>query len=330
MPFAEAFFVAQGPAMKTALVTGAHGFVGRHVARQLDSAGYVVAGLGHGNWTNSAPADWGIAHWRSADVDGEALAEHGGKPDLIAHCAGSGSIPYSLERPREDFRRTVEATLAVLDFVRVNTPETKVVLPSSAAVYGLADKLPIAADAPSRPLSPYGVHKTMAEDLARSYATHFGVRVAIVRLFSVYGPGLRKQLLWDACNKMTAGAAQFGGDGSETRDWLHVDDAAALLTVAAQHASTRCPVVNGAEGRPVPVAAVIERLRARLGGDPVTFDGQGRPGDPRHFHADIAGSLAMGWSPTRSLDAGLDEYADWFLAQRRPPAGSTGSAGGHA
>ena len=301
--------------MTYALVTGAHGFVGRHVARLLGRMGCSVVGLGHGDWTDDSPQAWGLERWRSGDVDGETLAEHGGVPDLVVHCAGSGSVPYSLERPREDFRRTVEATLAVLDFARLHAPAARVVLPSSAAVYGRAKMMPIAVDASLKPLSPYGVHKKMAEDLARSYATHFGVRVAIVRLFSVYGPGLRKQLLWDACRKIVAGTTSFGGDGHETRDWLHVEDAAALLAAAAEAASSMCPTVNGGTGEAISVRTVVDRLADRLGGLRPEFSGIVRPGDPRDFQADVSGALALGWRPTHSLDEGLDAYADWFRRQ---------------
>lgn len=301
--------------MMDAFVTGAHGFVGRHVARQLAAAGYRVTGLGHGDWEGQDMTAWGLSGWRSADVDGETLAEHAGTPDLIVHCAGSGSVPYSLERPREDFRRSVEATLAVLDFVRLHAPTARVVLPSSAAVYGLAPMLPITVDAPLSPLSPYGVHKKMAEDLARSYARHFGVAVAIVRLFSVYGAGLRKQLLWDACRKIESGAATFGGTGEETRDWLHVGDAAALLAAAGNVASTDAPVVNGGTGEAVTVRWVVDRLAARLDGAPATFTGDIRPGDPRHFCADVDAALAMGWAPQHVLGAGVDAYADWYRGQ---------------
>lgn len=306
--------------MGEALVTGAHGFVGRHVARALAAAGHRVAGLGHGDWATEPPAAWGLSAWHAADVDGESLAEHAGAPDIIVHCAGSGSVPYSLERPREDFRRTVDATLAVLDFARQHAPAARIVIPSSAAVYGLAETLPIRVDAPLRPLSPYGVHKKMAEDLARSYATHFGVSVALVRLFSVYGPGLRKQLLWDACRKIADGrdrgeGARFGGDGRETRDWLHVEDAAALLVAAAGAAGTSCPTVNGGTDEAVTVRTVVDRLAARLNGAAPIFSGFGRPGDPRDFRADIADALELGWAPTRALDEGIDTYADWFATQ---------------
>lgn len=303
-------------AVKRALVTGAFGFVGRHVALALAREGFDVAGIGHGDWAmagvSGRASDWGISAWHSADVDTASLVEHGGTPDLIVHCAGSGSVPYSLERPREDFVRTVDATLAVADFIRLQAPAARLVLPSSAATYGKVEAMPIGIDAPLRPLSPYGVHKKVAEDLVRSYCAHFGLNAAIVRLFSVYGVGLRKQLLWDACRKFADGNPQFGGDGQETRDWLHVEDAAGLMVAAAATASTLCPTYNGGTGAGVPVQQVVTRLAARLGGPEPRFTGVTRPGDPRDFRADVAEALAIGWRPRRALDEGLDEYADWF------------------
>jgi len=72
------------------------------------------------------------------------------------------------------------------------------------------------------------------EDLCLSYAGRWGIRTSVVRLFSVYGPSLRKQLLWDACEKFRRGDNTFAGTGSELRDWLHVKDAAALIATAAE------------------------------------------------------------------------------------------------
>jgi UDP-glucose 4-epimerase len=299
----------------TALVTGAHGFVGRHVAAALAASGVHVTGIGHGSWTRDEWRRWGLDEWHVADVSVESLTTYAGTPDLVFHCAGSGSVAFSMSHPAQDFNRTVGSTLAVLEYLRLQCPQARLVMPSSAGVYGVAERMPIATGATLRPVSPYGVHKQMAEELCQSYARHFGIRSARVRLFSVFGVGIRKQLLWDACNKLRRGPATFAGSGQETRDWLHVADAARLMLAAAEHASTDCPVANGGTGRAVSIREVVELIAARLGGGAAAaFSGQLRPGDPTHYQADIAGALAWGWLPQRDFVAEVKAYVDWFKA----------------
>lgn len=298
---------------KKAIILGAAGFVGRHVARALDAAGYTVSGIGHGTWSREEWRRWGLAEWYSADVDGEALLTYAGEPDLIIQCAGSGSVAFSMTHPVQDYQRSVVSTLSALEFVRVHAPHARIVLPSSAAVYGSAQKMPIAVDAPRRPESPYGVHKIIAEELCRSYGRTFGLSVAIVRLFSVYGAGLRKQLLWDACAKLADGVATFGGTGEERRDWLHASDAATLLVAAGEHAGPDCPTVNGGTGRAVSNMEILTMLNDALGkpGE-VCFSGVRRDGDPLVYEADVGGAHALNWRPVRSLVDGLADYALWY------------------
>lgn len=295
------------------LVTGACGFIGRHVARHFAAAGWLVTGIGRGSW---APAEWrlwGIAEWHAADVTLESLLSHAGRPDLIVHCAGSGSVGYSMSNPYQDFQSTVSTTAALLEFVRLHAPHARVVYPSSGGVYGAAQKIPMAEADIAMPASPYGVHKLVVEQLCASHARNFGVSVAVVRLFSVYGKGLRKQLLWDACQKITRGSLEFFGTGAETRDWLHVSDAAALLMVAREYADTTCPIINGGAGVGVTVREVLQELCEALGqsGSP-RFSGVARPGDPSHFLADISRARACGWQPTVDWKSGVREYAAWY------------------
>jgi len=157
------------------------------------------------------------------------------------------------------------------------------------------------------------MHKQIAEELCLSYAKHFGISVAIVRLFSVYGIGLRKQLLWDACTKLLSGPATFSGTGNETRDWLHVEDAARLLLAVGFCHSSSCLVINGATGFGVPTRQVVETIARAFGGvDRAQFSGLSRPGDPVHLVADMDGATALKWSPSHDLNVELARYLDWF------------------
>lgn len=296
------------------LVTGAAGFIGRHVARAAGRAGNIVRGLGHGTWSRAEWREWGLADWHAADVTVDTLVSFAGEPDLIVHCAGSGSVAFSMAHPAQDFDRSVATMREVLEYARLHRPGARVVLPSSASVYGNVSALPIPVGAPLWPASPYGVHKRIAENLCQSYAAHFGVPTAIVRLFSVYGVGLRKQLLWDACTKLEHKIAEFGGTGDETRDWLHADDAATLLLVAGAAASPSCPIVNGATGTGVPTRQIIGALASGFDDATFHFSGLSRPGDPPHFVAEMNEAHAMGWRPERRLDEELQRYVRWYCA----------------
>ena len=184
---------------------------------------------------------------------------------------------------------------------------------SSAAVYGRFGTLPLREDTPLRPVSPYGVHKRIGEDLCRLYGAQFGVPALVMRLFSVYGAGMRKQLLWDAGQRVRSGEPSFGGTGKETRDWLHVEDVASLIERAHEMASGKCPVINGGTGIGVSVAQILGELFSGLGsiGQP-QFTGRRREGDPETLVADTSRALATGWRPKIAWKDGVRDYAAWF------------------
>jgi UDP-glucose 4-epimerase len=303
---------------KRVLITGACGFVGRHISRSYADDDWEVVGIGHGTWNKVEWRRWGIDEWHSADVTLDSLITYAGEPDAVVHCAGSGSVTFSMSKPYQDFQRTVETTISVLEYARLYAPFTRIVYPSSAGVYGMVYKLPIAESDLLHPTSPYGVHKYLAENLCDSYAKHFNISVAVVRLFSVFGAGLRKQLLWDASQKITRGENSFFGTGEEIRDWLHVKDAASLLTTATQHASTECPIVNGGSSIGVTVREVLTQLFAEYGRDDLPiFSGMARAGDPPGYVADISLARRWGWQPKIELRQGLREYAEWFKSEAK-------------
>ena len=274
--------------MTVALVTGGAGFIGSAVARALASAGHEV-------------------HIAGTSYARDSLAAANlGSFDLVVHCAGGSSVGASVADPAGDHAKTVPPFQRVLEAAKAQG--ARVLLLSSGAVYGLATVLPTPETAAIAPVSPYGVHKRRCEELCEQS----GAACVVVRLFSVYGPGLRKQLLWDACSKARAGEPVFGGTGDEQRDWLHVEDAAALIVRAAEEASVRVPVFNGGSGVGVSVRDVVGQICRELGAPAPRFTGVVREGDPMRFIADITRARALGWAPRIALADGISQVVRWF------------------
>jgi UDP-glucose 4-epimerase len=302
--------------MRHVLITGCRGFIGRHLAKWLSDSGDHVVGIGYGTWPQHERESWGVRDWCDADVTRaslEQLSTRHARFDAVFHLAGGSAVAPSIAMPAEDFRRSVGSTLEVLEWCRVQQQRPSVVLASTAAVYGDGYRRPVRVGDPVHPKSPYGCHKWMSEQLARSYAENFAVPAAIVRLFSVYGPGLRKQMLWDACRRLhgTAGPLSLAGTGQECRDWLHVSDAVRILRRAAGDASPQCPVVHGATGVPVTVREVVDALHEAFGRTgPGVFTGVVRAGDVQYGVS--SADEVRDFGPFRPWRQGLAEYVEWF------------------
>lgn len=307
----------------TTWVLGARGFIGRYLVRRLVSAGREVSGLGHGAWPQHDAAACGVQDWLNGEVSGpnlDLLAEHSGQPECIYHLAGGSSVAVAQQAPLEDFERTVATTARLLEWVRTRAPQARVVLSSSAAVYGIQERQPILETAETKPTSCYGYHKRAAEFLCESYNSNFKLSVAIVRLFSVYGAGLRKQIFWDLCSRLERGEAiLLGGTGEETRDFIHVEDAVnCLVTVGNRQEQL---LLNGASGVARTVREVAESVIAAWGSPiRVAFDGRPRIGDPSHLRADVSMLHSLNFQPTWNWQAGVQAYVDWFKSEARGQA----------
>jgi len=301
-----------------AVVLGAAGFIGRHVCRTLASRGIEVVGIGHGTWEPQEWSAWGLTRFVDADIGLGTLSQLGlsRAPSSIVHCAGSSAVSFSYAQPLRDFERAVETTAAALEWMRTTAaPDCRLVMVSSAAIYGDQGDVDLSEAMTQAPISPYGFHKVMAETLCNSYSRFFGLNVSIVRLFSVYGSGLRKQLLWDAASKFARGESSFFGTGHELRDWIHVDDAAALLGAAATVPQSRYEIYNGGHAQ-LTTSDILARLARALDGAPSpVFTGETHSGNPRRLTSNSNHARRqLGWTPLIDTDAGLRDYATWFRA----------------
>ena len=272
------------------LVTGHSGFLGRYIAEGLRNDGARVVGAGRPEFELPSDAF-------------RALLGHV-RPVLVIHCAGPASVPRSIEDPASDRRGSVGLLRSLIPHLG----SAKLLLVSSAAVYGEPEQLPVAEHARLAPVSPYGRHRVEAEQLAADS----DIPLVIARVFSAYGEGLRRQVLWDVARRALAGGlVELSGTGEETRDFVHVRDVAAAIGAIAQRSAFDGEVVNVATGVETSIARLAQLITTELGGGDVQFTGVGRPGDPARWRADITRLRSLGFEPSIAIEEGAPAYARW-------------------
>ncbi len=301
--------------MKRVLVVGGSGFLGQNIARYFHGQGAEVVGVG------GTPLEGGAAECftrfdclrlPSGDLD-SLLKEF--KPELVVNCAGAALVGRSFTSPGEDFLCNVSVVSGLLDSLRTALPDCRFVQLSSAAVYGNPRTLPVGESADIAPISPYGFHKRQAELLVEEYATIYRMRAATVRIFSAYGPGLSKQVLWDLSRKIALGGlVEIHGDGSESRDFIHSKDVSRGIEIVASRAPMNGEVYNLATGKETKIGDVLRILLEQFGVErEVRYSGEVGEGVPRRWCADISRVQALGFAPEVSVSEGLRDYVNWFL-----------------
>jgi UDP-glucose 4-epimerase len=305
-------------------VTGATGFLGGHVANTLESRGYDVVGFARRTIDSTIAKVGGFKFIESGPFAAPLLQrvyERAGPPVAVFHGIGASSVAQANADPAADIERTLRTTECLLEMLGQTAPSARLIYPSSAAVYGATASGPIPENAPTQPVSVYGANKLRAEEICRDFARRSGLQTVIVRFFSVYGPPQRKLLLWDLGLRLRAGERRItlGGTGEETRDFIHVRDAAAI--VGALIVATQPPqFLNAGTGRATSIHALAKAFVAACGVPAdIQFDGRTRPGDPAHQQANISKLSTIGFTSSMTLEQGLTEYADWLHTAFRDP-----------
>lgn len=291
------------------LVLGVRGFIGRHIAALLEKQGHEVVGA---DIPLAGSADCLSIHPESPDF--EALFQTV-QPDACINCTGAASVPESFANPLHDYTLNTVRIAQALEAIRKVSAHTKLIHFSSAAVYGNpSTTLPIRESDDLNPLSPYGWHKRSAEEICLEYARLFDTQSLSLRVFSAYGPHLRKQLFWDVYQKsLQQPRIELFGTGQETRDFIYVADIAHALHVLLLHGDFDGRAVNVASGTASTIKTAATTLLDALGvRKEVVFSGNERTGDPNFWQADISYLRSLGFVPQFELKSGLGHVADWL------------------
>ncbi|MHB0981728.1 MAG: GDP-mannose 4,6-dehydratase [Thermoleophilia bacterium] len=324
------------------LTTGSKGFVGRHIAAEAEARGYECIGLDHTRAvaaTNASPTPGAMASrnadrtrvFYTADITDAAavnavlaqVIEDNGPPEYVFHMAAQASVAASFDSPAATYAANVVGTAVVLDALAELSPESKVLVPSSAHVYGPppdAEGL-LAENSPLVPETHYGVSKVAQEMIGRLYHERRGLPVYLTRAFNHCGPGQGAGFVFSdfarrlALLERAGGGALHVGNLEAARDFLDVRDVVDAYFAVLESGTPALPY-NVASGAPVRIGAILEAFLEELTvevvvrPDPALF----RPVDVPVLAGDASRLRGLGWQPAHRLQDTIRETLDYWRA----------------
>jgi len=304
-----------------ALVTGADGFVGKHLSRYLRDQGSDVSRAGRGPEELDIDIVLELNDSRSVEA---ALAQ--ARPDVVFHLAAQTFLPAAAERPLETYETNILGTARLLAAI---TPPTRFIFVSSNQVYGYGSSSggALTEDAPLAPVEPYAASKAAAEHLCMAAQRTFGIDCVIARAFNHIGPGqdqrfaipsFARQLAQIAAGTQTP-RLEVGNLEAE-RDFLDVRDVVRAYGLLAERGVTG-QAYNVCSGIPRKIKDLLRMLilQARVPVEVREDPARMRPSDIPRFYGDNAKLRALGWEPQIAIEQSLREvYASWQAAIGRP------------
>jgi NAD dependent epimerase/dehydratase len=310
--------------MKTALITGADGFIGSHLTELLVTKGYKVRALSQYNSFNN----WGWLEDVSCIHDIEVISgdirdEHFCRnvtknQDLIFHLAALIAIPYSYVAPSSYVATNVQGTLNICQAAKDNEV-SKIVHTSTSEVYGTAQYVPIDEDHPIQPQSPYSASKIGADAIAMSFFNSFETPVTIARPFNTYGPRQSARAVIPSIIMQLANNKKVHiGDMSPTRDFTFVSDTCLGLLSLAESEKTEGEVFNIGSNYEISINDTLRLIQKLMQCDAeIVMDKERlRPKNSEVFRLYCDNSKIKKYTsfkPAVSLESGIKETIDWFL-----------------
>ncbi|WP_036877786.1 NAD-dependent epimerase/dehydratase family protein [Xylanibacter oryzae] len=290
------------------LIVGSKGFIGSHCVDYFSRDNDV--------WECDVVLEYGNDHYLSIDaVDSDFLElfrKH--QFDVCINCSGAANVPFSMEKPFNDFRLNTYNVLKLLEAIRLFSPECKFINMSSAAVYGNPISLPVSENSKTQPVSPYGCHKIMTEMICREYSSFWNVQTCCLRIFSAFGPRLKKQIFWDMYKKFKEqDTIELWGTGSESRDFIYISDIIDVIDLAIKNSTFKSEIVNVANGCQITISDLAYIFVKLLGTEKkVVFNNVVRVGDPINWEADISIIKSWGYKQKVNIEEGVEKYIIWL------------------
>jgi nucleoside-diphosphate-sugar epimerase len=281
------------------LITGADGFLGQQLTEIFLTRGDQVIN------PRGLNPDFDVTNKENV----ESLEQE--DFDCVLHLAAKTAIDLSFKNPGLFYSVNVGGTLNMLELARKK--KVNFVFPSSAAVYGPIESLPVSENMEPRPVSPYGMSKFIAENLAKSYAQSFNLQVVVIRLFNTYGSGHNPNFIIPKIIKgVNEGKIEFKYGTSSKRDFVYIKDVLSAFVKSVdfdKFSDVPFEVFNVGTGNSRSIQEVYEIICSLTNLNPVTIVHESKQkGGVDDSRADVAkAKVLLGWESKYSLEDGLKE-----------------------
>lgn len=300
--------------MKSILVTGGAGFIGKHLVRSLGAENRLIV-VDIAARPKSLSSVTGLVYRRLDAYKVDSLFSRTLHGSSIVHLAADVSVEKSVRDPMSTVRSNIGVTCAMLEFARKIDCQ-KFILTSTAAVYGNHSGACVETD-PASPESPYAVSKLACEHYCKLYSQLYGIPTVILRLFNVYGPeqsgeyaGVITRFLERA---ITRKSPIVFGDGRQTRDFVYIDDAIRCIKTALRKPLPGGLVLNVGTGKATSINSLASAVMKLFDIRQKPVHSPSRKGDIRNSLANASKArVQLGFRPEYGIHAGLRETADWF------------------
>lgn len=305
---------------KRVLITGGLGFIGLNLTTALRAMKADLRVLNR-SWPpdpeRSQPILEGVTFFKGDIRDAVLVEEAIAGCELIFHLAGKSGPAASNASPLEDLDINAKGVLTLLEACRHANPMPKIVFPSSRLVYSPSLPIPVAETSPTVPLSIYGIHKLIAERYLLLYQRLYGLPSTILRVTNPYGPFQRREqhsygiVNWFIHQAMNGRPLTIYGDGSQQRDYVHIDDLVQALLVAGLNDEANGQIFNVGSGSGISflkMAELIVASVARGGLQYVDWPADAARVETGDFVADTSRiQFSLGWKASIPFSTGINE-----------------------
>ncbi len=303
-------------------MTGGAGFIGSHVVDAYIAAGHEVAVLDDfstGSEANLNPSAQ-VHRLDLRDQPGVDKAVAAFRPEIVNHHAAQSEVPKSVADPTFDAQVNIIGGLNLLKACVDHDVKKMIFISSGGALYGEPDVIPADEDHPVRPLSPYGTSKFCFEQYVGTFHRTFGLDYTVLRYANIYGPrqdffAEEGRVIAIFASRMLAGKpVTVDGDGEQSRDMLHVGDAATANLAALVSGSGGTFHISS--GFAVTINDLYRKLALLTDYKLFPHYGPSRKGDVYRIALDNSRALRdLGWEPRIDLEEGLSLTVDYFREQ---------------